>query len=290
MRGASGVRHAASWAVPDPRLRRRAECARRAFRRLAALAGCATLAACLELSAPTDGIESLSTVLAPYPAVIAGDTLRDSLGVARRLQVVAFTGRGDTVPAPAGLQFFVADTGTGARIEDGFLIAGQRLGPVRVVAQVPGLQTPAVTIEVAPAPTQVAPEPASLGNPATLAPKTYSLEPTVTSAPLQVRVQGVSGGTLTNVSGWIVDYVITRQPASVTSSRQPAVLERGIRPDSLRAVDTTAAGLASRAVILSPALMVNATDTVVVEAHVRYRGVHVPGSPVVFRVPFAFAP
>lgn len=253
------------------------------------LAGCTALAACLELSAPTDDIESLSTVLAPYPAVIVGDTLRDSLGVARRLGVVAFTGRGDTVAAPGGLQFFVADTGTGARIEDGYLIAGTRLGPVRVVAQVPGLQTPGLTITVTPAPTQVRAEPATLGNPATLTPKTYAFEPAVTSAQLAVRVQGLSAGALTNVDGWIVDYVITRQPRSADASRLAAVLERALRTDSLRTADTTVAGLAGRAVVLTPPLLVNEVDTVVVEAHVRYRGAHVPGSPIVFRVPFAFA-
>lgn len=289
MNGPFGVGRSA-FGAPQTATRERAERTPRALRGLGMLAGCMSLAACLELSGPTDDIESLSTVLAPYPAVVAGDTLRDSLGVARRLDVVAFTGRGDTVAVPAGLQFFLPDTGTGVRIEDGFLIAGTRLGPVRVVAQVPGLQTPALAIEVVPAPTQVLPEPASLGNPATLAPKRYAFETSVTSAPLQVRVQGLSAGTPANVSGWIVDYVITRQPQSTVSGRQPAVLERGIRPDSLRAMDTTAAGVAGRAVIVNPALLANAADTVVVEAHVRYHGTHVPGSPVVFRVPFAFAP
>ena len=286
MNGASGAGRSAEG-EREARSRERADGAAAGLRRLGVLAGCMSLAACLELSAPTDGVESLSTVLAPYPAVVAGDTLRDSLGVARRLDVVAFTGRGDTVAAPAGLQFFLPDTGTGARIENGFLIAGTRLGPVRVVAQVPGLQTPALAIEVVPAPTQVLPEPASLGNPATLAPKRYAFETSVTSAQLQVRVQGLSAGVLANVNGWIVDYVITRQPQSLVSNRRPAVLERGLRPDSLRAVDTTAAGLAGRAVIVNPALLANAADTVVVEARVRYHGAHVAGSPVVFRVPFA---
>lgn len=246
-----------------------------------------SLAACIELSAPTDAIESLSTVIAPYPAVIAGDTLRDSLGVARQLDAIAFTGRGDSIRDPAGLVFLLPDTGTGARIENRYLIAGAALRPVRVVAQVPGLQTPALSIEVVPVPTSVRAEPASLGNPATLAVKQFGFSQSVTSAPMQVLVQGAAAGAAVNVNGWIVRYVITRQPASVVAGRAPATLEKPARPDGSVSIDTTTAGIAARAIVLSPALLANPIDTVVVQAHVSYHGTAVAGSPVEFRVPFA---
>ena len=253
--------------------------------------------ACLELSSPTDEIESISTVRLPYPAAVAGDTLRDSLGVARPLEVLAFTGRGDTVAAPEELRFFLPDTGTGARIENGYFIAGARLGPVRVVGQVPGIQTPVRTIEVVAAPTVARADPASLGNPATVATLTYRpVDASVTSTALKVLVQGDSAGTLVNVNGWIVTYRITRQPAPTPNAPDaiPAYMaddqRRAIPTDSIAAADTTAAGIASRTVVLRPVLLANPTDTIEVEAAVRYLGAHVPGSPIVFRVPVAPAP
>lgn len=261
----------------------------------AALAVLAT--ACLDLSSPTDEIESISGVRVPYPAAVAGDTLRDSLGVARPLAVLAFTGRGDTVASPGELRFFLADTGTGARIENGYFIAGSKLGPVRVVGQVPGIQTPSRTIEVVPPPLVARADPADAGNPALVATLVYRpVDASVTSAGLKVVVQGDTAGLPVNVNGWIVSYRITRQPAPTPQApnASPAYLaddqRRATPGDSAVAADTTAAGAASRVVVLRPVLLANPSDTVEVEATVRYLGAHVPGSPIVFRIPVAPAP
>lgn len=247
------------------------------------------LPACLELSAPTDGIESISALITPYPAVVAGDTLRDSLGVARRLDVVAFTGRGDTVRNPEGLQFFIVDPEPRARIEDGYLIAGDAAGAVQVVGQIPGLRTPAVTLQVTPEPTLVRAELGGGGDTVTLPVKRYGLVPTVTSDPLTVRVTG-GPGDASAVNGWLVRYRITRRPEGVTSTALVAYLaddqNRAIRGDSLSGLDTTSAGTAARRIILRPDSLARVTDTVIVEARVHYRGLPVAGSPVVFRVPF----
>lgn len=262
-------------------------------RRLLAL-GAAGLAvagtACLDLSGPTDEIEAISTVRAAYPAAVAGDTLRDSMGVAVPLAVLAYTGRGDSVPAPEGLQYFLPDTGTDARIENGYFIAGAKYGPVRVVAQVAGIQTPPRTIEVTPAPVIVRADPETLGNPATVAPVQYTPTTiTVNSAPLRVVVQGDTAGLPANVNGWVVTYRITRQPPGIDPNAPPGYLatEQGvaIRGDSAVAADTTASGVAARVVVLRPVLLQNRTDTLEVEATVRYLGDHVPGSPILFRIP-----
>ena len=262
--------------------------------RVAAFAGAVVLASCIELSAPTDGIESLSPLAVPYPAVIAGDTLRDANGQATPLAVAAYSGRGDPVDAPEGLQFIVADSGTDARIAGGYFIAGTTLGPVRVVAQVPGLQTPPVAIQVVPRPSRVRAEPAGTGDTVTLPVKQFALEASVTSAPMQVRVVGEVAGTVRDVNGWIVRYAITRQPEPVSPSVPAAYLAadqgRAIRGDSSTAIDTTAGGVAGRQVVLRPFLMRALVDTVIVEATVLLHGVPLPGSPVVFRVPFANAP
>lgn len=257
--------------------------------RLATLGVALLLPACLELSAPTDGIESISALIAPFPAVVAGDTLRDSLGIARRLDVIAFTGRGDTVRDPEGLRFFVIDPEPRARIENGYLIAGDDIGAVQVVGQVPGLRTPPVTIQVTPVPTLVRAEPASATDTVTLPVKRYGLVPTIASDPLAVRVTGGPDGA-TAVNGWLVRYRITRQPAGATTTALVSYVtddqNRAIRGDSLSGLDTTSNGSASRRITLRPDSLARLTDTVIVEARVHYRGVPVAGSPVVFRVPF----
>ena len=124
--------------------------------------------------------------------------------------------------------------------------------------------------------------------------KRYTTQPSLASDALQVRVVSEAGTASTDVTGWIVRYVISRQPAAVQGDLAPAYLAadggRAIRGDSATAVDTTAGGIAGRQVVLRPFLMRNSTDTVIVEAHVRLHGVALPGSPVVFRVPFGPAP
>lgn len=269
----------------------RGGCPRGRGLRVAALACALVAPACLELSAPTDDIESISALITAFPAVVVGDTLRDSLGIARRLALVAFTGRGDTVPDPAGLRFFITDPASGARIENGYLIAGDVPGPVQVVGQIPGLQTPPVTIQVTPAPVLVRAEAATAEDTVTLPVKQYGPVPAVTSDPLSVRVIGEPGGT-TPVNGWLVHYRITRQPVGITPTTAVAYLAddqgRATRGDSLSAVDTTVSGVAARKVVLRPDFRATMADrdTVIVEARVHFRGVPVAGSPVVFRVPF----
>lgn len=262
-------------------------------RRFLALGGigvAVAVTACIDLSGPTDEIEAISTVHAAYPAAVAGDTLRDSMGVAVPLAVFAFTGRGDSVPAPEDLRFFLPDTGIDARVENGYFIAGTKYGPVRVVAQVAGIQTPPRTIEVTPAPTSVRADPETLGNPAVVAPVQYTpTTVTISSAPLKVVVQGDTAGLPANVNGWVVSYRITRQPPGIDPNAPPAYLatEQGqaIRGDSAIAADTTSAGAATRIIVLRPVLLENDVDTVEVEATVRHLGAHVPGSPVLFRIP-----
>jgi hypothetical protein len=256
----------------------------------ATFATAVTVAACLDLSGPTDGIESISTVQAAYPAAVAGDTLRDSMGTAVPFAVIVYDGHGDSVAVPEGLRYFLPDTGTDARVENGFFIAGTRYGPVRVVAQVAGIQTPPRTIEVVPAPTVVRANPETLGNPAVVAPVQYTPATiTINSAPLGVVVQGDTAGLPANVNGWVVSYRITRQPPGIDPAAPPAYLAteqgRAIAGDSAAAADTTAAGAAARIVVLRPILLEQEADTVEVEATVRYRGAHVPGSPILFRVP-----
>lgn len=262
--------------------------------RLATLAATVALAGCLEISSPSSDIESISTVISAYPAAVMGDSLRDSLGVAQPFQLLAFTGRGDTVQSPEALRWILPDTGVDATVTDGQFVAGSRLGAVRVFGQVAGLQTPPETVHVVPQPVTTLP-----ASPATLAVLQYRADqPTSTSAPLEVRVRGDTAGVAVDVTGWVVSYRIVRQPARnpLIASGVPAFFgstqTRTPRADSTIAADTTSSGLASRTVMVSPAFLESfeLVDTVEVQATVLYRGAHVPGSPVTFRVPIAPRP
>lgn len=262
--------------------------------RLAAFGIALGVAGCIEISSPTSDIESVTPVLAAYPAVIAGDTLRDSLGVAQPLRVLAFTGHGDTVLAPDGLRWFMPDTGVDAVIRDDWFIAGAQIGAVRVFGQVAGVQTPPETLYVVPVPVRALPDPAGTGSPVTVAPLRYPTDGrTIASVNLAVRVQGDTSGVPADVTGWIVTYRIVRQPAAAPGAGQIAAYFNGTqgrepRADSSFSLDTTASGIAGRAVTLNPLFLENfltQVDTIVVEATVRLHGADVPGSPIAFRIP-----
>ena len=93
---------------------------------------------------------SVSPLVLPSPGLVLDDTLRDSLGLARRLSVTAYDIDGNPVP-DAEVTFVVFDTG--AHVENGFLIGDDTLAtPTRVVGAVAGLQTAVQTVKVTLAP------------------------------------------------------------------------------------------------------------------------------------------
>ncbi|HEY0995568.1 MAG TPA: hypothetical protein VGD77_06230 [Gemmatimonadaceae bacterium] len=249
--------------------------------RRVALALGALLAAtgCLKISEPGSGVFTLSELKLPWPSVVVNDTLRDSTGRAAPLRVIGVTAAGDTVDdAPT---WVVLDRGLHVTAQ-GFVIGDSIRSGARLVGQVGGLQSPVATLLVVPAPVLARAEPA------TIAPVTWkrALGDTshVASPGLGVRVLG-GGDPAPGVGGWIVSYTILSQPAPVGDS-PAAYLGDGVNRRT--ATDTTdASGLASRVVVLRPvAASTTGADTVVVQATVRYRGSDVPGSPVLFTVPF----
>src|SRR5262249_40919727 len=48
------------------------------------------IAACIDMSAPNNGVASISTLLLPSPSVVIGDVMRDSTGVPAPLAVTPF--------------------------------------------------------------------------------------------------------------------------------------------------------------------------------------------------------
>jgi hypothetical protein len=92
---------------------------RRAIPHAAWLRGAAVLlgaAACVEITTSEGGVQSVSLGYVP-PSIVAGDTLRDTLGLPLALRALAFTAGGDTV--------------SGATFTYGFLPIGTDTGAAR---------------------------------------------------------------------------------------------------------------------------------------------------------------
>lgn len=75
---------------------------RRLARALLAGVAAAALAACTDVGTDPDAVVAIRFDGSPYPSIVAGDSLRDSLGKLQPLQITALNYKGDSVPgAPA---------------------------------------------------------------------------------------------------------------------------------------------------------------------------------------------
>ena len=124
-------------------------------RRALAGATLVILAACLELGGPKDGVVSISNITLPYPSVVAGDVMRDSLGKPAPISIVAFGANGDTL-ASEPITFIAIDTTV--TVDASGTIRGVTRDSIggRVIAGAGGLQTPPQRVIVTIAPTAVA--------------------------------------------------------------------------------------------------------------------------------------
>lgn len=241
-------------------------------------AAAAGAAACADVNTNPQSVAALALDSVPALAVVAGDSLRDSLGVARPLRATVFNPRGDPLTGVA-VRYRAADPGLTVDSVTGFVVADTaRATPVRVVAQVRAIQTPPVPIYVVVAPDTVlatAPRDTTFG---------YSLRDTAIFSPaVSVRVVRAAGlATPRAVPGWFVSYALVYPADSTVAS---LVSDAGAGRSRL---DTTGTdGAAARRVRISTPRLATATDTVVVLATVLDRGRRVPGSPVRFRLRLA---
>src|SRR5438552_1146142 len=73
---------------------------------------------CLSVSDPESGIWAISAIELPSPGVVAGDTMRDSLGKTKPLRVIAYNRQGDSIAAT--FAFLMLDQG--AHLNGAFLV------------------------------------------------------------------------------------------------------------------------------------------------------------------------
>jgi hypothetical protein len=248
-----------------------------------ALAACVMLgAACSDLTSVPGGPQSLSLDSLPFTAVVVGDTLRDTLGVAHPLSAKVYDGANKLI-AGAPVRFLSLDTGVVLDSITGRLIGVNRRTGVRLLASVSGLQTSPKLIVVAN-------RPDTASNPDTIARLVYVTVPRndpANSFSLRVKVgsQPLLPGTSSAdsvVEGWLVRFAVLRAPVNAVDTTQ---LTGGVLNSPWAVTD--ASGFATKILRVVPTLGSRIRDTARVQATITYKGVNVKGSPITFVVPLA---
>lgn len=234
------------------------------------VAATAGVFACTDISGSSSAVLSIQFDSLPVPAVVLGDTLRDTTGAVVFPVVRAFNFKGgEIVPALAWFQSpdsgITVDSATGVIVGDSLRASSARV--IATVGKLQALQNIQVTLR---------PDLVQAVN--ALDTLDYSILDSTRniSSALQVKLTHGVAPNDSAVKSWIVSFQIVYQ-----SNPQLGELRNdGDRPSI---VDTTDAnGIAGRAIRLHSVFLgsANAVDSIVVNATARYRGVPVSGSPV----------
>ncbi len=235
----------------------------------AVVATCAAVVACADVDTNPNVAASLEFTSLPFPSVVAGDTLRDTSGIAAQLRARVFNSENDEIVA-APVRFAVLESAVTVDSVTGVVVAGPGGDTaVRIVAFIGALQSAPVRLSVVQRPDSVAPA-------GTIDTLRYSVIDTTLnlSGELAVRVVHRTASGVVPVRDWIVTFTL-ETPSDSARARVVADNNRSSGLDT-----TSADGVASRKVRLLPAGLTSARDSVVMLARVRYRGAHVAGSPL----------
>jgi len=246
----------------------------------ALVAAVATVASvsCTEINAASDHVSSLSFDALPYPSVVAGDSLRDSLGRAAPLRAVAFNSAGDAI-AGADIQYISLDTGVTIDGND-FLISQRRSGAIHLVASTSVIQSAIKSLLVARRPDSVVVVGKLRDTLRYVVPDNAASN---VSAALGVRITTRdTTEAVTATQGWLVSYQAFFGGKAVAAGDTSAAFLVGDGTQRTGLDTTSSDGSASRRVRVRPVGITTALDSVVVIATVKYRGAAVRGSPVRF--------
>jgi hypothetical protein len=240
----------------------------------------AAIGSCTQVSTSPTLVVALEFDSLPYPAIVTGDSLRDSLGRATPLHALAFN-TATALVAGAPVRYIALDTGLTIDAS-GMVTAQLRNGPVRIVASISDLQTSARTILVTRRPDTAF----AVG--ATDTTILFSIPDSAArnvTGLLGVRLAtGDSSGGITRTQGWLVSYQATFHGATLAlaDTTRASLWDEAGKVSSLDT--TTADGLAGRRLRIRSTLLSAQLDSFVVLATVRYRGAQVRGSPIRFVV------
>lgn len=251
---------------------------RRASIPLAVIA--AALVGCSGLGLDPDEVGAIDFTGIPFPAVVTGDTLRDSSGAAAPLRATVYGGRG-AVLRDAPVTFVTLDSGV--IIDDGdYLRATRRDGTVRIVATAGALQSQARVIWVVRRPDTVVAPNTAVALQYRLPDATSNVSPALQ---LTLRSTDTTGGVSPNVPGWLVRWRIVHagDTLSPTDTSTVALWPATATRHSLRDTTSTDGSATRRLRVYANTIPVR-VDSFIVVAEVRHRGHHVAGSPVRFVV------
>ena len=229
--------------------------------------------ACAEINTDPNFAAAIAIDTLPFPSIVANDSLRDSLGVARPLHGSVFNIEGNVLSSIA-VKFRTPDAGATVDSVSGYVIADTaRSTPVRVIAVSGALQSAPDTLYIVPAPDTV------------ITTKTtdsllYSLVDTTANVSNAFSLQlghRVPVSQALPVRSYLVSYRIAYPSDTLLAQ---LVTRDGARKSTVDTTDAT--GTSARRIRLRPLSLTSVNDSVVVIATVRYRGVPVPGAPVRF--------
>ena len=216
----------------------------------------------------------------PWPALLAGDTLRDSLGVASPLRAHAYDANGREITS-APFRYFTLDTGVVVDSSGTMRATTRRDGTVRVVASLGALQSDDRLLRVTHRPDSAF---AATAPAITLE---YAIPDVSTNLSPEMRISLVSRDITAaspGVGGWRVRWrtVHAGDTLAVSDTSWVALQTTGgVRST----VDTTAAdGSSTRKLRVFVTRIPAPIDSFIVLADIRLYGARVPGSPVRFVV------
>jgi hypothetical protein len=224
--------------------------------------------ACTDVSGSSTSVLSLEFDSLPSPSVVVGDTLRDTTGAVVHPVVRAFNFNGEEI-IPTPVFFLSPDSGVTVDSATGIVTADSlRTTPARIVATVGNLQaSQKVDVTLRPDLLQ-----------AINALDSLSYSPTDStlniSVPMQVRLSHGVAPDDSAVKSYIVSFAIVAQS-------DPRLGELVNDAGAASVVDTTDAnGIAGRKIRLHSLFIAAPSDSIVINATAKYRGVQVNGSPV----------
>jgi hypothetical protein len=232
-----------------------------------AMAGIGAATACTKIPTDDNAVLSLALDSLPAPAVVRGDTLRDSTGRAVPLNATVYNFQGSVI-SNAPLRFHALDRGVTVDSVTGFAFGDSvRQTPARILISIGSLQA-IRTLDVTLRPDTVS---AVNGRDSLL----YSLTDTTKNFSPALSVKVVHSLTADSVvKSYIVGFAVVSSADTLLAT---LVNESG----KASRIDTTdASGIASRRIRLNPARLTALTDSIIVNASVKYRGAHIRGSPV----------
>jgi hypothetical protein len=226
------------------------------------------VAACTDIPTSDSAVLSIAADTLPAPAVVLGDTLRDSTGRATAIHAQVYNFKGNAIPN-APLRFLALDRGVKVDSITGFVTGDSlRNTPARIVVSVGNLQV-IQTLLVTLRPDTVFAVNTRDSLLYSLLDSTKNISPALSVRALHSLTSADSA-----VNSYLVSFAIV-SPADTLLAK--LVDDAG----SASRVDTTdASGTASRKIRLAPIRLTALRDSIIVNATVKYRGAQVNGSPV----------